>query len=1012
VQAILSKILGSKTARDIKRMLPIVANINEIEESYQSLSDEDLRGLTTQFKKRVSDGESLDDVMCEAFAAVKNACRRLCGTSFEVCHHELPWDMIPYDVQLMGAMVLHQGKIAEMQTGEGKTLVATMPLYLNALGGKSVHLVTVNDYLARRDSQWMGHVFTFLGLTVGCIQNQMIPEERRKEYAKDITYGTNSEFGFDYLRDNGMAYEPEQMVQRGHYYAIIDEIDSILIDEARTPLIISGPAPDESSHQYTEAKPRVEQLVRKQRELCKRLVREVRERLEQSDEEGAQLLLYQVNNGMPKNTELLELMEDPATRRLHEQIDAAMLTDMRKEHARELREELFFTVDEKGHDASLTEKGCNALNPTDPDAYVLPDIATSFSALDGDDALSDEEKNHRRQTLQSEFSEKSERIHTVDQLIRAYCVYEQDVQYVLQGSQVLIVDEFTGRIMPGRRWSDGLHQAIEAKEGVKIERETQTLATVTIQNYFRMYDKLAGMTGTAETEAEEFSQIYKLDVVAVQTNRPVRRMDGNDCIYKTHREKFQAILEEITDAHRREQPVLVGTISVETSELLSRNLKAANIPHSVLNAKNHEGEAEIVARAGQPGAVTIATNMAGRGTDIKLGQGVVWLDREVVESDLELSGRFDGSTLAGSLEEKPCGLYVVGSERHESRRIDRQLRGRSARQGDPGASRFFVSLEDDLMRLFGSEKIAGIMERLGLEEGQVLEHKWLNRSIETAQRRVEQHNFSIRKRTLEYDDVMNKQREIVYGLRSSVVMGDDVRPQLLDMFHDAISVRVEMFYADDGQDGLRDLTDWIRGIFPIAIRDDEFDREQHTSEETVDFVYEKVKRAYELKAQIEDSDRIRNLEKHVVLHAIDTQWQDYLRAMDGLRQGVGLRAYGQRDPLIEFKREAFEMFEELMDTINNEIVTMVFRSTTSLDSFDSFLSALPQTLVHDDIAALGQGATGAAGAAAASPDANAAVREALRTAAPVRRETPKIGRNDPCSCGSGKKYKKCCGAKG
>ncbi|MDD4872601.1 MAG: preprotein translocase subunit SecA, partial [Kiritimatiellae bacterium] len=545
---LLKKLFGTKHQKDLKKLKPLIEEINRIEIQYQSLSEEQFRAKTTEFKKRLAEGEVMDDILCEAYAAVKNACRRLIGSRREVCGHELIWDMIPFDSQIIGGIVLHRGKIAEMATGEGKTLVATMPLYLNALTGKNVHLVTVNDYLARRDAQWMGAVYEYLGVSVGCIQNQMDSEERRREYSKDITYGTNSEFGFDYLRDNGMSYQPETQVQRGYYFAIVDEVDSILIDEARTPLIISGPAPV-SSHQYFELKPRVDALVRRQRDLCNRLMQEAKDLLDKGDIENAQFKLYQVHHGMPKQKQLMHLQEDPANRKLLEQIDNSMLTDMRKVQARELREELYFTIDERGHDASLTDKGCEAMNPTDPDAYVLPDLLTAMAVLDADTALSEEEKTKKRQEIQKGFADKSERIHNVDQLIRAYCLYEKDVEYVVQDNQVLIVDEFTGRILPGRRWSDGLHQAVEAKEGVKIERETQTLATITIQNYFRMYQKLAGMTGTAETEADEFRQIYKLDVVVIPTNRPVRRVDFNDVIYKTQREKLKAIIDEIAECH-------------------------------------------------------------------------------------------------------------------------------------------------------------------------------------------------------------------------------------------------------------------------------------------------------------------------------------------------------------------------------------------------------------------------------------------------------------------------------
>jgi len=1007
----LQKFFGTKHERDIRAMQPIVDRINKLEEEYASLSDEELAGKTEEFRARVAGGETVDDLMFEAFAAVKNACRRLLGQTYDVCGHETTWDMVPFDVQLIGAVVLHQGKIAEMATGEGKTLAATMPLYLNSLEGKGAHLVTVNDYLARRDAQWMRPVYESLGVKVGCIQNQMTPEERSIQYGKDITYGTNSEFGFDYLRDNGMAWSPEHQVQTGHHYAIVDEIDSILIDEARTPLIISGPAPS-SSHQYFKLKPKVEALVRKQRALCGKLVSEAKQHLEKEQLESAQLTLYQVHHGMPKHKQLMHLIEDPSVRKLLEQIESVMLTDMRKEQARELREELLFTIDERGHDATLTEKGCEALNPSDPDAYVLPDLVTAMADLDAEDGRPLEDKTRERQEIQKAFMEKSETIHNVDQLIRAYCLYEKDVEYVVQDNRVLIVDEFTGRILPGRRWGDGLHQAVEAKEGVRIERETQTLATITIQNYFRMYEKLAGMTGTAETEANEFRDIYKLDVVVIPTNRPVRRVDSNDVVYKTQREKYAALVEEIVDCRNREQPVLVGTASVDTSEVVSRMLRRAGVPHTVLNAKNHESEAEIVTRAGAAGAVTIATNMAGRGTDIKLGETVVYLDRDTVLSSLTLEDKVEGGTLRSLLTEKPCGLHVIGSERHEARRIDRQLRGRCARQGDPGSSRFYVSLEDNLMRLFGSDRIAGIMSRLGLEEGQQLEHRWLNRSIETAQRRVEQQNFSIRKRTLEYDDVMNKQREIVYGFRGEAVGSENVRELVYDILNDVISQQAEEWLSGDPDEGTAEYVEWVRTTFPIPIRAAEIKPLAGSPEKVAELVFGRVKQAYDLKTSSEDPGAVGSLERQIILQAIDSQWQDYLRGMDVLRQGVGLRAYGQRDPLIEYKREAFEMFGALMDSIKQDVAAAVFRSTTSVESFERFLSELPQTLVHDDVSLLGAGSgaqalpgTGGKPQTSAGPS-----RRQLPGADPVHRDAPKVGRNDPCPCGSGKKYKKCCGA--
>ena len=810
-------LFGTKRARDVKRLRPIVRRINELDEQYKSLSDDELKAKTPEFKERVAKGESLDSILPEAFAVVKNACRRLLGSKLVVCGHEIEWDMVPFDVQLMGGIVLHQGKIAEMQTGEGKTLVAAAPLYLNALTGRNVQLVTVNDYLALRDSQWIGHLYKWLGLTVGCIQNTMHPLERREQYACDVTYGTNSEFGFDYLRDNGMAQDVREQVQRDHYFAIVDEVDSILIDEARTPLIISGPA-EFSHNQYKDLQPKVEKLFRRQEKLVDERLGAAKKAIEAGDQEAARRLLYQVYHGMPKNKEFMRMIEDPAIRRIHEDVESMMLTEMHKDEARMFREELFFVIDEKMRDASLTDRGCAELNPSDPEMFVVPDIVSAMAEIDRE-GLSREERDRRRVEVQRRFAERSERIQNVSQLLKAYCLYEKDTDYVVMDNKVLIVDEFTGRILPGRRWSDGLHQAVEAKEGVEIERETQTLATITIQNYFRLYEKLSGMTGTAETEAQEFNDIYRLDVVVIPTNRPIRRVDENDQMYRTQREKFAAIIADVTERHRRGQPVLIGTVAVETSETLSRLFREAGIPHNVLNAKNHAREAEIVALAGQAGAVTIATNMAGRGTDIKLGEGVVWTPKELIHSQVALDDRPPGEsrTLRALLQERPCGLHVIGSERHESRRIDRQLRGRCARQGDPGSSRFYVSLEDNLMRLFGSDRIAGIMTRLGMQEGEPIEHRWLNHSIESAQRRVEQRNFSIRKRTLEYDDVMNRQRSIVYDFRSDVLAKEDVHGLALDILHDLVITQAEELLADAKTSQPEDYAEWVSRLFPVAV---------------------------------------------------------------------------------------------------------------------------------------------------------------------------------------------------
>ena len=1047
-------LFGTKRARDVKKLRPIVRRINELDEQYKSLSDDELKAKTPEFKERVARGESLDSILPEAFAVVKNACRRLLGSKLTVCGHEIEWDMVPFDVQLMGGIVLHQGKIAEMQTGEGKTLVAAAPLYLNALTGRNVQLVTVNDYLALRDSQWIGHLYRWLGLTVGCIQNTMHPLERREQYACDVTYGTNSEFGFDYLRDNGMAQDVREQVQRDHYFAIVDEVDSILIDEARTPLIISGPA-EFSHNQYKDLQPKVERLYRRQEKLVDERLGAAKKAIEAGDQEAARRLLYQVYHGMPKNKEFMRMIEDPAIRRIHEDVESMMLTEMHKDEARMFREELFFVIDEKMRDASLTDRGCAELNPSDPEMFVVPDIVSAMAEIDRE-GLSREERDRRRVEVQQRFAERSERIQNVSQLLKAYCLYEKDTDYVVMDNKVLIVDEFTGRILPGRRWSDGLHQAVEAKEGVEIERETQTLATITIQNYFRLYEKLSGMTGTAETEAQEFNDIYRLDVVVIPTNRPIRRVDENDQMYRTQREKFAAIIADVTERHRRGQPVLIGTVAVETSETLSRLFREAGIPHNVLNAKNHAREAEIVALAGQKGAVTIATNMAGRGTDIKLGEGVVWTPKELIRSQVALDDRPPGEskTLRALLEERPCGLHVIGSERHESRRIDRQLRGRCARQGDPGSSRFYVSLEDNLMRLFGSDRIAGIMTRLGMQEGEPIEHRWLNHSIESAQRRVEQRNFSIRKRTLEYDDVMNRQRSVVYDFRSKVLANEDIHGLALDVLHDMVLTEAEERLSDPRSAQPEDYAEWASRIFPVGVTAEDVKPFAGNPEGAAEMVFKQVEEAYELKCALEDPQVLPRLERFVVLRAIDREWQDYLRAMDDLRDAVRLRAYGQRDPLVEYKREAYGMFERLMASIKQRAASGLFRASTSVETMQNFMAQVRrprrvQLAGPDPNANALSGAPAAGGgrpaptpaqrAAMRSDDAfdrlldrasashaaqverqRAAVAAAQAAAAqgapgagPAPQAVPtrsrKPGRNDPCPCGSGKKYKNCCG---
>ena len=1027
---ILKKIVGSKNQREVKRLWPVVEQVKAIEVEYQKLSDDELRAKTAEFKQRIEaarqsrgihqlyaevrklegelraeDAKSikrkaqeleqgiLDELLPEAFAAVKNTCRRMCGREWLVRGRPYRWEMVPFDVQILGGIVLHRGNIAEMATGEGKTLVATMPLYLNALSGYNVHLVTVNDYLAARDAEWMGEIYKFLGLTVGIIQHDQSPSLRRQQYVCDITYGTNAEFGFDYLRDNGMATSPETQVKRGHFFAIVDEVDSILIDEARTPLIISGPS-TVTTHQFDKYKPQVAELFRAQTVLCNRYVNEAKQFLDsranctdskKRDDATAQAgrLLHLCKLGMPKNKQLLKLMEDPEVRKILDAAELASLADSSKKELLERKEELFFTIDERQHESDLTEKGRKYLNPTDPEAFVIPDLVLALQEVDAL-VVADTEKEKRRQRVQQQYEERSEKIHNIAQLLRAYCLFEKDVEYVVQDGKVMIVDEFTGRLMPGRRWSDGLHGAVEAKEGVTIERETQTLATITIQNYFRLYAKLAGMTGTAETEAAEFENIYKLGVIVIPTNQPCVRADENDVVYKTRREKYNAIIEEIEQRHRKGQPSLVGTVSVEASEVLARMLKRKAIPHTVLNAKFHQSEAEIVARAGQSGAVTIATNMAGRGTDIKLGAGVAAVG----------------------------GLHVIGSERHEARRIDRQLRGRCARQGDPGSSRFYVSLEDDLMRLFGSSRIATIMEKLGMKEGEQLEHAWLNKSLEKAQRSVEEHNFSIRKRTLEFDDVMNKQREVLYGFRNEVINGDDPRHVIFEIIEEVVGIQVESFCLEDkltDEWDYKGLLRWANIAFPIGLRQDEI--ASKTADEVRQVVLDKVKKAYDAKAANEDPHALKAIERLIVLNALDRLWQEHLYNMDQLRTAIGLRAYGQRDPLVEYKAEAFTMFEEMMASVKSEIAGNVFRSASSLAAFENFLRDLPTQLSAPDLNA--PSAFTQPGNAAAPQSQSNVVSEAIQAAAtPIKRDVPKVGRNEPCPCGSGKKYKQCCGKNG
>ena len=997
---VLKAILGSKNQREVRRLKPLVARINELEKQYQKLSDEEVRAKSLDWKSNLANiddpdelARRLNELLPEAFALVKNAARRLWDKTWPVCDQPVTWNMIHFDVQLMGGIALHQGKIAEMATGEGKTLVATCPLYLNALSGRGVHLVTVNDYLARRDAEWMGEIYKFLGLTVGCIQHDQSPTERKAQYDCDIAYGTNSEFGFDYLRDNGMATTKEQQVQRGHYYAIVDEVDSILIDEARTPLIISGPA-TVSSHQYDKFKPLVEQLVKRQTMLCNRLVSEAKEVLDKGDAEEAGRLLFKVKLGQPRNKGLLRMMEEPENRKALDKSELSFYQDSRKDELVALKEELYFAINERQQEADLSELGRSYLNPDDPDAFVLPDLISEFTEIDLDPDLAPEQKEEKKRARQLYCDSQAERIHNISQLLRAYCLFEKDVEYVVEENKVVIVDEHTGRKMPGRRWSDGLHQAVEAKEGVQIDRETQTLATITIQNYFRLYHKLAGMTGTAETEANEFHDIYKLEVVVIPTNRPCIRTDFNDRIYKTRREKYNAVIDEIKNCYAKGQPVLVGTASVEASELVSRMLKREKIPHNVLNAKYHRQEAEIVARAGQRGTVTISTNMAGRGTDIKLGDGVPGVG----------------------------GLHVLGTERHESRRVDRQLRGRCARQGDQGSSRFYVSFEDDLMRNFGaSERMTAMMERFGLKEGEELEHVWLNKSVETAQKRVEQRNYQIRKRTLDFDDVMNKQREVIYALRNEALETTEPRKLVFEIVDEVVPEKVREYLEPiDGSDPNPDgLLQWVNTTFPLALSRSTANLDSRALEGNSQFIIDKIKTAYGRKVQHEESEAVTGLERYILLNAIDRLWQEHLYAMDGLREGIYLRSYGQKDPLVEYKAEAYEMFSQLMGSIKSEVLSNLFRSTTNLMAFEQFLATLPFGLNTPDLAQTGAARPGpgpgpiprrenlglSGGQTADNGDGDGEVELVI----PQRQKTVTVGRNEPCPCGSGKKYKNCHG---
>ena len=958
--SILKLFAGSHHRKFLRKCAPLVKRINALETEYQKLSDDQLRAKTEEFKQRHAKGESLDALLPEAFAVVKNAARRLCGTTAIVCDHELAWEMVHFDVQLVGGIALHQNKIAEMATGEGKTLVATLPLYLNALTGKNCQLVTVNDYLARRDSEWMGHLYRWLGLTVGCIQNQMPGDERTAAYGCDITYGTASEFGFDYLRDNGMALSPEEQVQRDHYFCIVDEIDSILIDEARTPLIISGPVAEEREPAFPRLRQPVAGLVELQIRLVTRLMNEAREELEkigENKEPSADSLdkLWLAAHGMPRNRIFLRLMENGRWRKLLEKHEGVLASEIEKDRRFHLKERLYFSISERNHEADLSQLGRDTLRPGEPDAFVLPDLPSRYVELDNDESLTHERRAELRGEAEAAYAQASEDIHAIGQLLKAYALYEKDKQYVVHEGKVKIVDENTGRIMEGRRWSDGLHQAVEAKEGVALEKENKTYATVTIQNYFRMYQKLAGMTGTAETEASEFNDIYRLTVVAIPTHRPCIRIDDNDIVFKTRKEKYQFAIKEIAEAHKRGQPVLVGTASVEASETLGRMLAMAKVPHKILNAKHHEAEADIVSMAGQLGAVTIATNMAGRGTDIKLGEGV----REL------------------------GGLYVVATERHEVRRVDRQLRGRCSRQGDPGRSRFLVSLEDDLMRLFANAGIVSSMLEKSFKEGEPLEHPFLNHSIGTAQKRVEGQNYSMRKRLLQYDDVLNQQRQIIYGLRNRALKAEDSRETIMNIVEEEIEARLDVVFPDPDGEAERRAADtfvhWFVTTFHMRI--DLEDILARTKAQVILLATDRVRALQASREEHESPAVLQYLERNVLLRAIDRNWQNQLTEMEDLRRGVSLRSYAQKDPLNEYKAEAFKAFERLMQQLRTDTGAGLFRTASSMEALEALMRR-----AQGQAKATGPAEAGAIETTATTP-ANAPKPE------PFRRLTPKIGRN-------------------
>lgn len=1095
VNNLLSKFFGKKSDKDVAAIMPLVEQIKEEYAKLSKLTNDQLREKTTTFKASLKQHiqaetdeikqwretaeksetpdaekeeifrkidelekerlkkikEKLDELLPEAFAVLKETARRYKENDYiEVTAtdwdkiiavkktnvkiegdkarwmniwtaggNQIKWDMAHYDVQLIGGVVLHQGKIAEMATGEGKTLVATLPIYLNALSGEGLHIVTVNNYLSKRDCEWNAPLFEFHGLSTDCIDyHQPNSQERRNAYQADITYGTNNEFGFDYLRDN-MARSPQELVQRRHNFAIVDEVDSVLIDDARTPLIISGPVPRGDKHEFVELKPKVERIIAVQKNFIQTCLTDAKRLIAEGKKEEGGLALLRAHRGGPKNKALIKYLSEPGVKQVLQKTEDYYMQDQQKEMPK-ADAELYFVIDEKSNSVDLTEKGIEFMtgNLEDQNFFVLPDVGSEIADIEKSN-LSDDEKITRKEVLMQDFSVKSERIHTISQLLKAYTMFEKDVEYVVIENKVKIVDEQTGRIMEGRRYSDGLHQAIEAKESLRVEDATQTFATITLQNYFRMYEKLSGMTGTAETEAGELWEIYKLDVVVIPTNRPISRTDREDLVYKTKREKYNAVIDEIVKLTEAGRPVLVGTTSVEISELLSKMLTMRKIQHNVLNAKLHQREAEIVSLAGKPSAVTIATNMAGRGTDIKLGEGV----------------------------KEAGGLAIIGTERHESRRVDRQLRGRAGRQGDPGTSQFFVSLEDDLMRLFGSERISKLMDRMGHTEGDVIQHSMVTSSIERAQKKVEENNFGIRKRLLEYDDVMNSQREVIYRRRRNALFGDKLAIDILQMVFDTSDAVLNEFKEQKNFEGLRleliklfgidapfdeptmlktDNTVLIDSVFEKAWENYKHKRDQvaHKAWPVVKNVYENQGHQFE-NMVVPFTDGLKNMqvlvnlkdaytsegreivkafEQSVVLGIIDEAWKEHLRTMDELKHDVQGAVYEQKDPLLIYKFSAFDLFKKLLDQINRDTVGFLFKGSLPQDD-NVPVSVPPRQQPREKVVATKQEYTSTS---TASPPAQHQANAPIQKVAPVRVD-PKIGRNDPCPCGSGKKFKQCHG---